>query len=249
MNIIAEMTISALRGLGACGLDHYQSALIQACAKSPPPFGHRSYGEIYRSVAVDPHWMAISLVTNAEREGDGATRLWSLAASTTEQKIASQVKQHAIDEARHSLWYIALLDQTFPEAVEGSLRPYLKALSPGYCLSTPLRAVEGSPFSHAVTVDDLIQMNIAEIRTRIHHLLQQPVILAHCSPSRRIGITGILESLLLDETRHIAYTAQLIEQFAINHEEQAVRDLMAERLRDFNDITDAEVTNRVFEST
>lgn len=249
MNIVAEMTLSSLRELGESPLTHYQAALVEACDKLPPPFGRSYYGELYRSIAVNPHWMAFSLITSAEREGDGANRLWSLAASTANPSVSAQVKQHAIDESRHSRWYITLLNLTFPEAVEESLRPHLQAFSPGYSQSKPLKAIEGSPFSHFVTLDDLIQMNIAEIRTRIHHLLQRPAILAHCPTETRAQVTTILDSLLLDETRHVAYTAKLIEQFALNQQEEVVRKLMIERLSDFNDITEAELDNKVFEST
>jgi hypothetical protein len=248
MNVVARLTIEALRDLGIPALPRYEAALAEACVTSPPPYGERSYGDKYRSIAVDPHWMAGSLVTSAEREGDGANRLWSLAACTSDPKIADEVKRHAVDESRHARWYIVLLDLAFPGAVEASLRPHLQALSPGYSLHTPLKPVEGSLFAHPVTVDDLIQMNIAEIRTRIHHLLQRPVLLAHAPPSAWERMKSILDPLLLDETRHIAYTAELIENFALLNDEQLVRELMNERLRDFNVVTNAELASGIFES-
>ena len=55
----------------------------------------------------------------------------------------------------------------------------------------------------------------------------------------------ILESLLVDETRHIAYTARLIERAAQESGVEQVMDLTRERVRDFNEITDDEVTSRV----
>jgi hypothetical protein len=248
MNSIPELTIGALRKIGIPKLPFYETALTHACEMSPPPFGERLYGDQYRSIAINPHWMACSLVTSAEREGDGAKRLWSLAACTSDSKIAKEVKRHAVDESRHARWYLVLLDLAFPGALDASLRQDLEILLPGLSLHMPLKADESSPFAHTVTVDDLIQMNIAEIRTRIHHLLQRPVLLAHAPPAALGSITSILDPLLLDETRHIAYTAALIEKFAQLKNEQLVQDLMNERLQDFNDITNAELAQGIFES-
>src|ERR1700675_2193342 len=82
VNIVAELTVKALRAHGSAAWPHYREALITACRKAPPPFGTRSYGEIYRDAATNPSWMAASLMTNAEREGEGAGHLWDLAACT-----------------------------------------------------------------------------------------------------------------------------------------------------------------------
>src|SRR2546422_631913 len=84
MNIVAELTVAALRTYGGDAWPHYGQALISACKKSPPPFGTRAYGEIYRDAAADPYWLAVSLMTNAEREGEGAGHLWDLAACTAD---------------------------------------------------------------------------------------------------------------------------------------------------------------------
>ncbi len=152
MNIVAELTVKALHAHAGTAWPHYHEALITACRKAPPPFGTRSYGEIYRDAAMNPWWMA------------------------------------------------------------------------------------------------LIQMNIAEIRTRVHHLLQRPMLLAHCAPERRRRLARVLDALLLDETRHIAYTAALIEEFACSGEAELVKRLMQERLSDFNAITNEDLGRNVFES-
>jgi hypothetical protein len=248
MNIVAELTVEALRTHGGDAWPRYREALITACRKSPPPFGTRSYGDIYRVAAIDPYWLAISLVTNAEREGDGAGRLWDLAACTPDQRIAGHIRQHATDESRHARAYIAMLDLAFPGAADEEFHAQLATLSPGYNDQSSRHHRDGSPYAHPITVDDLIQMNIAEIRTRIHHLLQRPMLLAHCAADRRSQLTRILDALLFDETRHIAYTAALIEEFAWNGEADRVKQLMQERLSEFNTITEEELGRNVFES-
>ena len=103
-----------MREVGVESLPFYETALTNACKFAPPPYGKRAYGDTYRSIAVNPHWMAESLINSAEREGDGATRLWNLAASTSEDLYRKQVKRHSIDESHHSAWYLRLLDLTFP---------------------------------------------------------------------------------------------------------------------------------------
>lgn len=222
----------------------YARALIHACSKSPPLFGRRAYAELYRRGARDPGWAALSLATNAEGEGDGAQRLWDMAACTPDPGLAGQIRQHAIDEARHSRAYVTLLGLIFPGAADKALLAQLKTLSPGFTRKSPLRARRRSPYARPATLDALVQMNLAEMRTRIQHLFQRPVLMAYCPRECRTRVRRILDSLLLDETRHIAYTARLIERGARELGEPAVKRLMQERLRDFNELTAAEIARK-----
>jgi hypothetical protein len=250
VNIVAELTIRALRAHHGDDWSHYRHALITACKKAPPPFGTRTYGDIYRDAAVDPYWMATSLMTNAHREGEGAGQLWDLAACTPDARLAAHIRQHAIDESGHAHAYLTMLDLTFPDAVDAEFRAQLATLSPGYTRHSVRQPHAGSPYAHPVTLDELIQMNIAEIRTRVHHLLQRPMLLAYCgAPERRGRLQRILDVLLADETRHIAYTAALIEEFARDGEAESVTRLMQERLSDFNSLTINDLGRNVFEST
>lgn len=120
--------------------------------------------------------------------------------------------------------------------------------SPGFTWESTLIADKGSYFAREITVDDLIQMNIAEIRTRIHHLLQRPVLLAHTMKEFESDVLRILNPLLRDETQHIAYSARLIEEFCLKHGEEEVNELMLKRIIDFNEITDNEVSGLIFEA-
>jgi rubrerythrin len=168
-----------------------------------------------------------------------------MAACTPDAEIARQMQQHAIDEARHSRGYVTLLGLIFHEAADEELRTRLRSLSPGYTGNSPLVPTAGSPYAYPATMDELIQMNIAEIRTRIYHLLQRPVLLDHyCKTDRRPRVRQILDWLLVDETRHIAYTARLIERAAQASGSEQVADLMQQRVKDFNEITEEEIGRR-----
>jgi hypothetical protein len=244
MNPVARTTLDAMAAQGVGALPAYRRALASAFDRSPPVFGRKAYADLYRRSARDPEWVALSLATFAEGEGDGAERLWDMAASTPNPGIAAQVKQHAIDEARHSRGYVTLLGLIFPELADEELLGTMKKLSPGYTAAQPLRARKGSPYARPATVDELIQMNIAEMRTRVQHLFQRPVLLAYCKPAQRTRVRRILDSLLADETRHVGYTARLIERIARESGKDAVMDLMHERVRDFNELTDDEIASR-----
>lgn len=247
MSDIAYSTLRALREQNIPILPHYDNFLLNACNKSPPLFGETSYAQIYKEAALDPQWLAISLITNAEREGDGAKRLWNLAACTPDIEIAEQIRQHAIDESHHSLAYVLMLDIAFPEAVDRKLHGELLTLSPGYTRQQKSIATPNSPFAHAITLDDLIQMNIAEIRTRVHHLMQRPMLLRFCSEDNKARLARILDRLLYDETRHIAYTACLIERLSSDGDASMAEDLLLERMNDFDTITRKELEIRIFD--
>ena len=224
----------------------YLSALDNALIEEPPPFGTDAYADIYCEASQDGQWMAVSLITNAEREGDGAKRLWSLGACSDDENEQQQLKRHAVDESRHALAYLALLDLTFPDATSPAFRKELNALSPGFSMDQPLCAVEGSPYAKLPSIDDFVQMNIAEIRTALHHLMQRPALATHCPPDNRSRARSIQQSLLQDELYHVAYTAALIERRAQSGRLN-LAELFTRRFHDFNLITLEELGDRRFD--
>lgn len=225
----------------------YFEALEQAINEEPPPFAMAAYGDIYLASSKDAAWMVVSLITNAEREGDGAKRLWSLAACADDPEIQRLLKCHAVDESRHALLYLALLDLGFPGCVDPSFRRDLSSLSPHFSPTQPLAAIEGSPYAKQPTIDDFIQMNIAEIRTTIHHIMQRVAIAVHCPDDQRKPIISIQDSLLRDELKHIAYTGVLIDQLARHIAPEKTKALFRQRFRHFNQITIDELGEGVFD--
>jgi hypothetical protein len=245
--VTAVARVALSHGGAGDGCPAYTALLRRALAEEPPPYGEESYERIFRAAAAEGQWLAISLIANAEREGDGATRLWSLAACSPEGEEQLLLKRHAVDESSHSLAYLALLDLAFPGAVAPEFRRQLDQLSPGYAMARPLAAREGSPYARVPSIDDYIQMNIAEIRTTLHHLMQREAIAIHCPRENLPRVLKILNSLLRDELSHVAYTAVLIDEKARAAEPEAVQALFTRRVRDFNDITRRELGQRKFD--
>jgi hypothetical protein len=236
--IVADIALDALRAFGFDGLEEYGRGLRAACNAAPPPFGRAWYGERYRSFASDPSWFANSLVANAAKEGEGATKLWSLAGRIQDLGTADSVRRHAIDESRHARFYLSLLQFSFPETAVDIRDQNLWSLSPGYGMRDRPPTVEPSPEQQVL--DELIQMNIGEVRTLIHQLLMQPLIVVHCPREGRRRVDALVDGLGRDERRHIGYTARLIDAAAKKHP-KLVRMLMERRLREFNELTLAEV--------
>ncbi|ABE54455.1 hypothetical protein Sden_1169 [Shewanella denitrificans OS217] len=222
----------------------YMEAIEYALERLKPEFDKKSYGDAFREASEDAQWFATSLVTNSEREGDGATRLWSMAACCDEEEEKELVKRHAVDESRHSTMYLKMLDYTFPDAIEPEFRQELEdKLSPHYALTQDLYVVEDSEYARKPSVDDYIQMNIAEIRTAMHHMLQRKALERFCPEENFERVSTLSRSLLRDELIHVGYTAKLIEEKA----DEGLNELFFERLNDFNEITKQELAQKVFD--
>lgn len=229
------------------GFAHYLDAVDGAVAAYPPPFDSPAYAELYEQASADGHWLAISLMTNAEREGDGATRLWSLAACASDERHRALLKKHAVDESRHATAYLTLLDLTFPGSVTAEFREELDGLSPKFSMRQDVRAIADSPYARIPELDDFVQMNIAEIRTTIHHLMQRDALQAHCPPEHWPRAEKVLDSLLLDELDHVGYTAEIIETMTCGENAAKTSALYGQRLNDFNKITLDELSKLVFD--
>jgi len=205
------------------------------------------YGQRLRQSACDPQWVAESLVINAQREADGASAIWELAGGVANEADGCQIRQHAIDESRHAKLYIAMLETVFPTALPKDATLTLKRQFPTFSLSD--RPPATTALSEREVTDAMIQMNIGEIRTRINQLLFMPVLSAYCHADRRKQLSRMLETILADETRHVQYTARLIEQACMRGLHDFVSARMTERMDDIGRLTLSEVNGSAFASS
>jgi len=236
--VVPDTALDALRQFGIDGLDDYGRALRAACAASPPPFGFSWYGERYRYHASDPSWFANSLIANAAKEGEGSSSLWKLSSRIRDEEVADLVRRHAIDESRHARFYISLLKLTFPELIGDIQAQQLVNLSPGYTARDHPEPADPSPKEQVF--DELIQMNIGEVRTLIHQMLMGPVIVLHSPVNCRRRMQALMNGLGRDERVHIGYTAKLIDA-AAKEEPRLIYRLIERRVRDFNKLTLSEI--------
>lgn len=244
IRIVAETALRLAHLEGRC--PRYLAALDAALADSPP-YGTKAYCDAYREAAMDRRWMAASLITNAHGEGEGATRLWSMAACAPDGETRELLKQHAVDEAGHALFYLSFVDLALPGAISPEFRAELRQLSPGYSMNHDLFVVDDNPYGRTPTVDDFIQVNIAEIRTTVHHLLQRRALVHHADPDVHPRLMKLLDRLLHDELRHVGYTAKLIEEMSADAGQERLVRLFCKRFSEFNELTVEQLGQRTFE--
>lgn len=249
MNQVAAIVLSRLNDLGHT-FPLYFKYLEEACSDMPPPYGERWYGVLYRELARDPVWMANSLLVNAEKEGLGSRQIWKFASVMPVDEYANLIRQHSIDESRHSRMFVRLLDYTFETALTNELRAEFLRMSPGYTWSkNPGNRNHSNTglLSKFEAIDELVQVNLVEIRSLVLQLLLRPVVLEYAPPSFRDKIDRMLMELALDEVNHIAYSAGCLELEAQNGNAEFVHCTIRNRQTLLNTITCEEVSKERFE--
>jgi hypothetical protein len=235
MNALIEVIDDRLPTLSSqCPL--FWEAFCTSCDQVEPPYGAAWYGDLFRRHATDPSWLAGLLVINAEKEADGARQLWRFAGRIEDKGIQDRVKRHAVDEARHARFYIAMLNLAFPGAVSSEFLPRLRSIAPNFTESdTPPKSTAAT---RSAILDEIIQMNIGEVRTLINQMLFRPVLEAIAPSEAGEKVLKLIDALGDDEARHISYTAEVIEELGQAEETLSVMTL---RLREFAEITHREV--------
>ena len=229
MNYISELALDYLQLYQYPSFSNYGSILREACQIHPPPHGKAWYGTLYRRHALSHRWFSQSLVLNAKEEGQGSRNVWELSQHIANQEFAALVRSHSIDESRHSKMFVTLCNILFPSKIEAKEREKLKTLSPGYSKHyhppTNLASSE-EILEESEVIDELIKINLLEIRALVLQLLLRPVLRAYGEPKDVAKVTRMSDQFIEDETRHIAYSAYCIEKYV----EQGNRAWVRERL-------------------
>lgn len=210
----------------------YLVSLKRALWEEYPPFATELYEEMYGNASNSGQWLAMSLMTNAQREAERARRLWTFAARSVENSEEQQLlKRHACDESNHASAYLKLLDLVFPGAVDPDFRSQLDQFSPGFTMGQklPEQVTEDAP-----SLDEHIKVNLDEIRKTIHNLFQQKALTHHCDPGNLPEAKKTLSTLLSDELNHIAYTAELIERKSRGSSVDELEASFCKSFREFN---------------
>ena len=210
----------------------------RANAEYPPPYVDERYTEDYRRQACDPFWLSSCLIANAVKEADGARRLALFAGRIPHSRysVAAAVLRHATDEAKHARVFLQLLHAVFPEAeISDRLKTDLETHLP----QPPMTVVvaDRPPYTMEQMIDEISQINIGEIRTRINQLILRPMLLAHAPEEHQIRVRRTIDNLLRDEQTHIAYTARILEDSSQGGYKGFFENMYRHRFRRFNDRT------------
>ncbi len=265
MNHVSELAINYLQRYG-CHIDEdYKTFLREACKIHPPPHGMAWYGNFYRQRARKAEWFANSLIANAAEEGNGSRKVWHFSRCISEPEYAELVRSHSIDESRHSKMFVALVNILFPTQLETDFWVQLQDLSPDYyhhkhpTTEPPLvsdrsqaRSLDNSSSGHLIldtekVMDEIIKINLLEIRALILQLLLRPVLQAYATPENLAKVTTMSDVFIYDETKHIEYSAYCIGKYIQQGNQEWVREMMISRQQSVNEmfLTDVELENSV----
>jgi hypothetical protein len=232
-----EELLESVRDAVDRDLPFYSAMVRNAVLHIDPVFYRPRYTEFFWHCAATVRgWLPSVLIANAGAEAAGSEKLWKLwQAVDYNGEVEHDLIRHAYDESRHSRLFVKLVGRAFPSALSQQDLSALATSLPDVRKRTKTKT---SPsVAEALLIDHLLQMNVGEIRTRVHMQLIGPAIFAFAPGDGRDWVEGTIFGLLADEVRHIAYTASLLEDWAIEGAGAEMASLFEERLSDFSRIT------------
>lgn len=241
MSAIHELVVRSLRSIGTTPHPEYEKALAYAFEKHRPVQENAWFGRHYFNLARDRLWFANSLIENARMEGYGSAQIWKFSNRLVNDEYIQKVRQHSLDESRHSKIFVMMLQVVFPNALDDpELRAAVEGLYPGFTLRNP-PPVEPVPPEMLVdgeeALNELIQVHLTEIRAIVLQHLLRSAILAHTPSESRHTIAKFMSSLIRDEAKHIEYTAGLFEDAIHAGHRDFVFATIADRQADLNDLS------------
>jgi hypothetical protein len=218
-------------------LPNYTESLTAAFARIDPVFLRPRYADFFWHCASRvPGYVPRVVLTNGKAESDGSVKLLELWQQMKGDPGAEeQVMTHATDESRHARIFVHLTEFAFPNHFAAESLKRFEETLPDVRKMSHAKAAEPLPEDHVI--DHLVQMNIGEIRTRLHVHLFAPVVCAMAPESNQSAVRALFKGLVRDEVRHISYTASLMERWSQGGARKLIRDLYLGRLHAFNGIT------------
>jgi len=212
----------------------YGAIFARSLEMIDPVFFSDEYEEFFWHCSTTiPNWLPRVLSVCATTEGNGAHGLLDIWRSVDFFEEAEDgLLAHDKDEAGHARLFIQLAKLVYPDnyaegvidGLAGSLRPVTREdqVKSGKCIDARM------------LLDYLVQLNIVEMRTRIHLHFLAPNYYNMAPACSQPKVERILNSLDADETRHMCYTARLIEQMVDKCEIERMAGIYACRLGDYH---------------
>lgn len=216
MNNISDLVIHYLQRYNCYVSEKYIAVLREATEINSPPHGQAWYGNMYRQYARKPEWFANSLIVNAFEEGNGSRLVWQFSMGVANQDFAKRIRNHSIDESRHSKMFATLVNMLFPMSLDDEVKTQLKSFSGEYSQENhpPTTSVSTDEImDERLVMDQLIQINLLEIRALILQLLLRPVLQAYAKPEDVAKVTRMSDQFIFDETKHIEYSAYCMAEY------------------------------------
>lgn len=206
----------------------YAAQLDIATARVQPCFVRAAYGDRYRQITSDRVRFAVQQLNSAVEEAAGAARLLEMIpyVPSLGLDIGGKFLRHALDEIRHHGIFLEILAAVFPEVrVSQSLREACEACVPR--VNRGSMGSQGDRLSINRVLEEIVQINVGEIRNLVQLRLSLPVLLAH-APTRdaELLVETHMNTLISDEGGHIYYTALLYQELA----GQGYKEALAEHL-------------------
>jgi hypothetical protein len=238
MNCVQRFVLPALEGAEPSeDVSRYVGLFETAVKREIPPYFQAFYGESFRMHVENPIWVIQSLVSNAIKEGEGSRDLAIVADECENASLTSDLAVHIKDEAKHCRMYLGLIQIVFPDALPPDAKEKIRSTFP----EVDYKASSAKKLSLWKMLDYLIQINLGEVRTRIHQKLLEPVLCAYCPPDNRGALSNTLCKLAGDECCHIKYTAARIGALSREFLANDVEALFCQRFLEFNRYTDKEL--------
>ncbi|MGY4197846.1 hypothetical protein [Bradyrhizobium sp. USDA 4520] len=240
MSFLADLVIDNLRKIKSAEYPIY-SQIIRHCYETTPPFARDWFGRRYFELARNPEWFANSLVANSALEGYGSTQIWKFSSRVESDRYAEALRQHALDESRHSTMFVRMLLLTFPGIELNSETEHsLDRLQPKYNRKRH-PAIEKRPAKELImgreVLNEIIQVHITEIRALVLQFLLRPAMLTYAPESSQKILTSASDVLIRDESRHIRYSAEFFEDAARAGERDFLFEAFEYQTKKFNDLT------------
>jgi hypothetical protein len=232
-----QNTLDLVREHTGNDLPRFTECVQRAFKEVAPIFLRPRYGEFFwHCSSTVPGWLPRVVLANARMESDGSAKLLSLWQDINySSEIEDQVLFHATDEARHSRLFVKLVSMAFPGMfADGALSTYRGKLTK---IEKHKLVKSATPIDVKALIDNLVQMNMGEIRTRLHMELIAPVLHAFTPDESKAELECMLQGLAHDEIVHIGYIAGILEEMCADGDSELVRSLYVRRLRDFNELT------------
>lgn len=231
-NTLLGDTLAALHASARRRIPFFLDCLREACAVSPPPYGEAWYGEVYRRRASDPAWLADLFAGYSAEECRASQRLATLRGrgfGVFTQLQDRLLKRHQADEARHVASFLEYSEAVFPDRAVGYLKNELH---------TDAQRVGGESVASADVVQlatEIIDINIGEVKNRVHLVLMRDAALRHAGPDRLELVRRVADRMVRDEVSHVFYTALVLQGFVGICHSQDLLQRYIERFASFNE--------------